>query len=77
MRVMGTPAFHCESLRGRGCAGWFGRADCGQFEGLAGRGRSVLLASIATRGNVMYIGVGTVVLIILIVLLVLFLRRRA
>jgi hypothetical protein len=37
----------------------------------------VLLTSTATRGNVMYIGVGTVVLIILVVLLVLFLRRRA
>jgi hypothetical protein len=34
-------------------------------------------AFIATRGNVMYIGVGTVVLIILVVLLILFLRRRA
>ena len=30
----------------------------------------------ATRGNVMYIGIGTIILIILIVLLILFLRRR-
>jgi hypothetical protein len=30
----------------------------------------------ATRGNAMYIGIGTVILIILIVLLILFLRRR-
>jgi hypothetical protein len=29
-----------------------------------------------TRGNAMYIGVGTVILIILVVLLILFLRRR-
>src|SRR5690349_13530499 len=42
----------------------------------AGRGRSVLLTSTATRGNVMYIGVGAIVLIVLVVLLVLFLRRR-
>jgi hypothetical protein len=30
----------------------------------------------AQRGNVMYIGVGTVILIILVILLILFLRRR-
>ena len=29
-----------------------------------------------TRGNAMYIGVGTIILIVLIVLLILFLRRR-
>jgi hypothetical protein len=37
---------------------------------------SALLTSTATRGNVMYIGIGTVILIILVILLILFLRRR-
>jgi hypothetical protein len=40
------------------------------------QGGSALLTSTATRGDVMYIGVGTVILIILIILLILFLRRR-
>jgi hypothetical protein len=76
MRVMGPPSFHCESLRARGASGWFGRADCGQCEGLLA-GRICAPAFTATRGNVMYIGVGTIVLIVLVVLLILFLRRRA
>jgi hypothetical protein len=61
-----------------GAGGWFGlfgQADCGQCRGLLAGG-SALLTSTATRGNVMYIGIGTVILIILVILLILFLRRR-
>jgi hypothetical protein len=76
MRVMGTPCISLRVIAGPGCAGWFGRADRGQCEGLL-TGRICAPAFTATGGNVMYIGVGTVVLIILVVLLILFLRRRA
>ena len=59
-----------------GGPGLFGQADCGQCEGLLAGGGSALLSRTVIRGNVMYIGVGTIVLIILVVLLILFLRRR-
>jgi hypothetical protein len=62
-------------IASRGCAGWFGQTDRGQCEGLLA-GRICAPAFTATRGNVMYIGVGAIVLIVLVVLLILFLRRR-
>jgi hypothetical protein len=76
MRVMGPLHFNEGPCEPGARVGWFRRAECGQCEGLLA-GRICASAFTATRGNVMYIGVGTIVLIILVVLLILFLRRRA
>jgi low affinity Fe/Cu permease len=53
---------------------WTGRPRA--VRGSAGKERICAPVFTITRGNAMYIGVGTVILIILVVLLILFLRRR-